>query len=98
MGLDFFTNYTPRLSITNAGLVGIGTQNPGRMLEVHPLMIAGFQESEFSEQTTRDPGLERLPPLSQWAAMTLAMTVLTKPELAASSRGAVRTLDLAATG
>jgi len=33
-GLDFFTNYAPRLSITNAGLVGIGTQDPQYMLEV----------------------------------------------------------------
>jgi hypothetical protein len=35
-GLDFFTSYTPRLSITNTGLVGIGVQSPGWMLEVEP--------------------------------------------------------------
>ena len=35
-GLDFFTAYTPRLSITNTGLVGIGVQSPGWMLEVDP--------------------------------------------------------------
>jgi hypothetical protein len=35
-GLDFFTSYTPRLSITNTGLVGIGVQSPGWMLEVLP--------------------------------------------------------------
>jgi trimeric autotransporter adhesin len=35
-GLDFFTSYTPRLSITNTGLVGIGVQSPGWMLEVDP--------------------------------------------------------------
>jgi hypothetical protein len=35
-GLDFFTSYTPRLSITNFGLVGIGVQSPGWMLEVDP--------------------------------------------------------------
>ena len=35
-GLDFFTAYTPRLSITNFGLVGIGVQSPGWMLEVDP--------------------------------------------------------------
>ena len=35
-GLDFFTSYTPRVSITNTGLVGIGVQSPGWMLEVDP--------------------------------------------------------------
>jgi trimeric autotransporter adhesin len=35
-GIDFFTAYTPRLSITNTGLVGIGVQSPGWMLEVDP--------------------------------------------------------------
>jgi hypothetical protein len=35
-GLDFFTDYTPRMSITNTGLVGIGVQSPGWMLEVDP--------------------------------------------------------------
>jgi trimeric autotransporter adhesin len=35
-GLDFFTDYSPRLSITNTGLVGIGVRSPGWMLEVEP--------------------------------------------------------------
>jgi trimeric autotransporter adhesin len=35
-GLDFFTNYTSRLSVTNTGLVGIGVRSPGWMLEVDP--------------------------------------------------------------
>ena len=35
-GLDFFTSYTPRLSVTNTGLVGIGVQSPAWMLEVEP--------------------------------------------------------------
>jgi hypothetical protein len=35
-GLDLFTSYTPRLSITNTGLVGIGVQSPAWMLEVDP--------------------------------------------------------------
>src|SRR5579871_3591474 len=35
-GLDFFTAYTPRLSVTNTGLVGIGVQSPAWMLEVEP--------------------------------------------------------------
>jgi len=33
-GLDLYTNNTPRLSITNAGFVGIGTQSPGSSLQV----------------------------------------------------------------
>jgi hypothetical protein len=35
-GLDFCTAYSPWLSITNAGLVGIGVQSPAWMLEVEP--------------------------------------------------------------
>ena len=36
-GLDFYTNATPRISITSIGLVGIGTQNPTHhaMVEVN---------------------------------------------------------------
>ncbi len=41
-GLDFFTNYTPRLSVTNTGLVGIGVQSPGWMLEVDPPNDSGI--------------------------------------------------------
>jgi hypothetical protein len=33
-GIDFFTNYIPRMSITNTGVVGIGTQSPGATLDV----------------------------------------------------------------
>ena len=33
-GLDLFTNYTPRLSITNTGDVGIGTRSPQHTLDV----------------------------------------------------------------
>jgi len=33
-GIDFFTNYTPRLSIANNGLIGIGTQTPSYQLDV----------------------------------------------------------------
>ena len=33
-GLDFYTNFTKRLSITNAGKVGIGTDNPQALLHV----------------------------------------------------------------
>ena len=33
-GLDFYTNYTPRMSILQSGQVGIGTQNPGAGLAV----------------------------------------------------------------
>ncbi|MDO7876960.1 hypothetical protein Q5H93_19595 [Hymenobacter sp. ASUV-10] len=33
-GLDFFTNFTPRLSVSNGGNVGIGTDTPGQKLDV----------------------------------------------------------------
>ena len=33
-GLDFYTNFTPRMSILQSGQVGIGTQNPGAGLAV----------------------------------------------------------------
>ena len=33
-GLDFYTNFTPRLSVTNGGSVGIGTTTPASTLEV----------------------------------------------------------------
>ena len=34
-GLDFFTASTNRMSITNAGLVGLGTDTPGTNFEVN---------------------------------------------------------------
>lgn len=33
-GIDLYTNFTPRLSVTNSGSVGIGTQAPGSTLDV----------------------------------------------------------------
>jgi hypothetical protein len=33
-GIDFYTNFTPRMSIANDGFVGIGTTNPQYQLEV----------------------------------------------------------------
>ena len=33
-GLDFYTDFTPRLSVTNAGSVGVGTESPAALLEV----------------------------------------------------------------
>jgi hypothetical protein len=33
-GLDFYTHFVPRLSITNGGSVGIGTQAPAALLDV----------------------------------------------------------------
>ena len=33
-GLDFYTNYTPRMSVLQSGQVGIGTQNPTAQLAV----------------------------------------------------------------
>lgn len=40
-GLDLYTNTTPRLSITNAGKVGIGTTNPSSDLHVHRNNLIG---------------------------------------------------------
>lgn len=34
-GIDFYTDFAPRLSVTNAGLVGIGTQTPAYALDVN---------------------------------------------------------------
>jgi hypothetical protein len=34
-GIDFYTDYLPRMSVTNAGSVGIGTQAPAATLEVN---------------------------------------------------------------
>ena len=33
-GLDFYTGYNVRMSVTNSGNVGIGENNPGHMLEI----------------------------------------------------------------
>jgi len=33
-GIDFYTGFTPRMSVTNSGSVGIGTQAPGFTLDV----------------------------------------------------------------
>jgi hypothetical protein len=34
-GIDLYTSFTPRLSVTNTGSVGIGTTAPGATLDVH---------------------------------------------------------------
>jgi hypothetical protein len=38
-GLNFFTNYASRMSVTNSGRVGIGTQQPAAALDVNNGMI-----------------------------------------------------------
>ena len=46
-GLDFYTSFNNRMTITNAGLVGIGTTNPGYELSIlaasNPLYLSGVQ-------------------------------------------------------
>jgi hypothetical protein len=36
-GIDFYTNFTPRLSVANGGYIGIGTTSPANQLDVHAL-------------------------------------------------------------
>ncbi|MGO9273843.1 MAG: hypothetical protein ACLQOO_26985, partial [Terriglobia bacterium] len=55
-GLDFFTNYTPRMSITNSGQVGIGTQNPGSMIEADVPSQNYIQGGLFTGGTTSTSG------------------------------------------
>jgi len=44
-GLDFYTSYTSRMSITNSGFIGIGTSSPGVRLEVAGAIRAQFPGS-----------------------------------------------------
>jgi hypothetical protein len=52
-GLDFFTDYIPRLSITHDGNVGIGTQTPSQALEVRgSVAVSGdilLENADFAE-------------------------------------------------
>jgi hypothetical protein len=51
-GLNFFTSYLARMAITNAGLVGIGTQNPTAQLEVDTsVQFPVFASSSYTSAT-----------------------------------------------
>jgi len=39
-GIDFYTNFTPRLSVTNAGYIGIATTSPANQLDVHAQSVS----------------------------------------------------------
>ena len=53
-GLDFYTNFTPRISIANNGFVGIGTTAPQSALDVNGQanFSAGIRFSDGTTQTT----------------------------------------------
>lgn len=56
-GLNFFTSYTPRMAITNSGLVGIGTQTPGAQLEVDTSIQMPIYASSSSTTATSITGV-----------------------------------------
>ena len=53
-GLDFYTDYVPRLSIANNGYVGIGTTSPATPLEVQ---VAVNQALQFRSDGGSVPGI-----------------------------------------
>jgi hypothetical protein len=53
-GLDFYTNFLNRMSITNGGNVGIGTNSPGAPLDVQ---VAAGQSLQFRQDSGLVPGI-----------------------------------------
>jgi hypothetical protein len=53
-GLNFYTDFLNRLSITNGGNVGIGTTNPGAPLDVQ---VAAGQSLQFRQDSGLVPGI-----------------------------------------
>ncbi len=53
-GLDFYTSYTNRMSITGSGLVGIGTTTPGYPLHVRTTLGAA---AWFDDESTSGSGV-----------------------------------------
>jgi len=39
-GIDLYTNFTPRLSVTNSGYIGIATTSPANQLDVHAQSVS----------------------------------------------------------
>jgi trimeric autotransporter adhesin len=65
-GMDFYTEFTPRMSILQSGQVGIGTQNPGAALSVvsnladAPGIYAQAADAASGSNQNGAPGLEGL--------------------------------------
>jgi len=64
-GLDFYTNFTPRISITNGGNIGIGTQSPQALLHLQapstPKALGGTAGNIrffFPSPSAGSPGLD----------------------------------------
>ena len=80
VSLGFYTNNTERLSITSAGLVGIGTDNPDELLEVgNGTVVGGLKVSGQSSNVTSD-GLT-----VDWESSSNSTRIFSEPSSGGSS-------------